>query len=190
MKSIDFNSSVFKGFEEEESILLDTGSLLAYFHKKDAWHKTVSNLFDNHIFNNSKTLFLYVNPTIINEVLHRSGKPLDEYLKAHPSEKSNFTHTDKEALKKELKSRIKELIVNEVLIVLKADKDAVINQIDLTEALGAADATNASFAHYYGISFLTVDSVLVRNIEANKVALSKIQNIYYTHSRHRTFHTK
>lgn len=189
MRKIDFNSSNFLGFEEDESILLDTGSLLAYFHKYDAWHNTVANLFDKYIFSNAKSLLLFINPTIINEVLHRSGRPLDQYLKAFPEEAVNFSYEDKQELKKQLRTRIRELIASEVLIVLDADKDSLVKQIDLTESLGAADATNASFAHMYEISFLTVDSALVKNIELNRQELSGIQNIYYTTPKYRDFYT-
>jgi predicted nucleic acid-binding protein len=189
MKKIDFNSSSFLGFENRENVLLDTGSLLAYLHKHDAWHKTVKKLFDKHIFNNDETLLLYINPTIINEVLHRSGRPLDEFLKAFPEKAVDFSYDDKQDLKKELRSRIKELVMQEVLIVLDADKESLAKQIDLTESLGAADATNISFAEAYGISFLTLDSALVKNVEYNKSEFENIQNIYYTTPKHRDYFT-
>ena len=47
MRFFDFNDN-FKGFEDREEILVDTNILLAYLNSYDAWHNTVSRLFDNH----------------------------------------------------------------------------------------------------------------------------------------------
>ena len=68
MIKTDFNSPDFKGLVEHEDILLDTGVILAFLNKYDAWHKTVAELFDKHIIGNDTAIFLYVNPTLVNEV--------------------------------------------------------------------------------------------------------------------------
>lgn len=91
MQIIDFNDN-FKGFEESEDILVDTGILLALFNKYDGWFTTVNELFENHIINNENAIFLYVNPCIINETTYLAKKPFKNYLKLHSNE--TFTQKD------------------------------------------------------------------------------------------------
>jgi hypothetical protein len=79
------------------------------------------------------------------------------------------------------------LIENEVLLVLDGKKDSILKQIDLYKELGSTDALNASIAHEYGISFLTVDNKLVRYIERNTSSLSNIKKLYYTTPLHKTY---
>ena len=123
MVKIDFNDKSFKGFEEEEDILVDTGVLLAYLNKYDTWYNTVSELFQNHILNDDSAVFLYINPCILNEFAHLTGqhKSIKNYLK---------NHTDKTLSDDEINDiesgticAIKVLIENEILSPLEAGKD-------------------------------------------------------------------
>ncbi len=91
MKIIDFNDN-FKGFENKEDILIDTGILLALFNSKDGWFTTVNKLFEQHIFNAENILFLYVNPSIVNEVTYLAKEPFKNYIKSHPNE--SFTQDE------------------------------------------------------------------------------------------------
>lgn len=50
MIKTDFNNG-FKGFADNEKILLDTCVILALANEYDAWHNTVSNFFWNSILN-------------------------------------------------------------------------------------------------------------------------------------------
>lgn len=90
MEIIDFNSSSFKGFKNEEDIVVDTGVFLGYYNEYDAYYTTVNKWFENHILNNDISMYLYVNPTTINEFTHLSNSPLKQYLEAHPEKKSDF----------------------------------------------------------------------------------------------------
>lgn len=64
---IDFNSSEFRGFKNEEIIMLDSCIIFAYINNLDSWHTTVSNLLDNYIFNDdSKNIALYTTSCAIN----------------------------------------------------------------------------------------------------------------------------
>ncbi|MCD8510412.1 MAG: hypothetical protein LRY73_11480 [Bacillus sp. (in: Bacteria)] len=190
MKIINFNDHLFTGFENEESILIDTGVVYAYYNYYDAYHHTVRNLFDTHVFGNEDVLFLFVTPTIINEIVNLAQKPLDQYLKAYPNECSTFNETDKKIVRDEIMKKIKELVKDDILNILDGDKESVLKQIEITNKLGAADAVNVSIAHMYGISFLTVDNRLVNNIREIETAVDNINNIYYTKPKHRTYFTQ
>ena len=56
--------------------------LLAFLNKFDSWHPTVSDLFNNHIFNNSNEIILYTHSGIINEITHLAEKLLEQYMRA------------------------------------------------------------------------------------------------------------
>ncbi|MCY9737468.1 hypothetical protein M5X17_27585 [Paenibacillus alvei] len=182
MKKIDFNDPAFNGFEEGENVLLDTGILLALFIKDDSWHEPVTELFENYITNSDNTVFLYTNPTIINELSHITTKGLDSYLRGH---NLSANEGEKGIIKQTVKDNVKTLIENEILIVLDGSGESVLKQLELSEKLGAADAVNASIANEFGISFLTVDSTLVTNMDSVRNELSNINNLYYTTGAHR-----
>ena len=185
MVKIDFNDESFKGFSVEEDILVDTGIILAYLSKYDTWHKTVNELFTNHIFNNDKAVFLYINPCILNEVMHITTvtkKCISEYLKKHPE--ISLTKQEKEEIESNTVQSMKILIDKEILIPLEAGKETYLKQIETCKYLGSADAFNASLANEYGISFLTVDNKLVTNIENNITYFKDIDKIYYTTNAH------
>ncbi len=188
MRLLDFNHPKFTGFSEGEDILIDTGILYAYYNKYDAYYSTVTKLFNEHILHNDNALFLYVNPLIVNEIAHLARDPLKQYLKSHPTEKSNFTASDREVVEHGIVDGVNELIENEVLLILEGDKDSVLKQISLYKELGAADAVNASIANLYGTSFLTVDSTLARNILSERSSLPNIKNVYYTNGRNRDYY--
>ena len=184
MQIIDFNSD-FKGFGNQEDVLLDTGILLALFNKYDGWFTTVNNLFEKHIFGNDNALFLYVNPCIVNETTYLAKEPFKNYLKSHRSE--IFTQSDANALTDSIINEIDYLIKNEILLVLDGNKETVIKQISLCKYLGDADALNLSIANEYGTSFLTIDNRLVNNASEVKEKLENIKNIYFTNPSFRDY---
>lgn len=185
MQLINFNLEEFKGFEENEEILLDTGIILAYLNKYDAWHTTIKNLFNNYIFNNDKVMFLFVNPCIVNEVTFLSERPLNNFLKEN--KEISFSKDEKDKVKKETMDTLEQLIANEILLVLDGDKSSVLKQIQLSNDLGSADAVNASLANEYSINFLTVDGKLARNMKDQESKLSNIPKVYYTTSKYRDY---
>ncbi|WP_336883835.1 hypothetical protein [Priestia koreensis] len=187
MQIIDFNHSSFKGFQQGEDILLDTGILMALSNQYDAYSTTVRALFTNHILKNNNNLFLYVNPTIVNEVTFLADRPLKNYLKANPQEARNFDQQSKESVANKSIEGIKELIEQEVLIVLDGDKESTLHQIDMTKALGAADALNTSIANLYGTSFLTVDYKLAQNLHTYQSKFPNIKSVYFTTGANRTY---
>lgn len=182
VKIIDFNSKDFTGFKDNEEILLDTGIILAYLSQYDEWNKTVINLFDKHIINNDKALFLFVNPCAINEVTFLIDKPLRKYLKKNPHVKMS----DDDIIKRENNTvdALKTLIDEEILIVLDGDKSSVLKQIELYKELGSADAVNASLANEFGMNFLTLDNKLAHNMKSNEEKLPNVQSVYYTTGKH------
>ena len=184
MTRIDFNSSTFKGFEDKEDILLDTGIILAFLNSKDAWHKTVSELFSNHIIDNDNVIFLYVNPTSVNEVTFLSDKPLQRY-----AERTGLNITNEDILKsgKDTVEGLKKLIDSEIVFILEGNKESVLKQLSIYEKLGDADAVYASIANEYGISFLTVDNRLVNNMFSIHNELNQIKNVYYTVPTYREY---
>lgn len=187
MKIIDFNHPSFTGFEPGEDILIDTGIILGYYNKYDAYYTTVTKLFEDHILNNDNNMFLYINPTVINEINHLAKTPLKQYLKSFPHESRNFTTSDKDVLTNNIVKGVKELIENEVLLILDGDKESALKQIDLSDSLGAVDAVNASIANLYGTSFLTVDRALTNNIFSKQTELPNIKTVYYTSGRNRDY---
>ncbi|KZB91761.1 hypothetical protein A2U94_09775 [Bacillus sp. VT 712] len=189
MNIIDFNNLGFSGFEPEEDILIDTGILFAYYNEYDAYYNTVTSLFMNHILENDNNMFLYVNPTIVNEVTNLASKPLKQYLKAFPEKTQDFSEQDEQVLEKKIVSNLQTLIENEVLLVLEGDKESTLAQIQTYSILGSADSVNASIANLYGTSFLTVDARLARNLVTLEKKLPNIKNVYYTGGRHRDYHT-
>jgi predicted nucleic acid-binding protein len=184
MIRIDFNDASFKGFEDGEDVLLDTGLILAFLNKYDSWHKTVAALFDTHIIGNDNAIFLYVNPTLVNEVTFLSKKPMEQYSRAKGI---NFTDADYTQTKRDTVAGLRKLIEDEVIIVLEGNKNSVLKQLSICEMLGDADAVYASIANEYGISFLTVDGRLVNNLFSIQDELPDIRNVYYTTSKHREY---
>ncbi len=133
--------------------------------------------------------FLFLNPTIVNEIVNLAQRALDQYLIAHPHESKNFAQSDKEATRDKIMHFIRDLIKEDILLVLDGDKDSVLRQIGLTNHLGAADAVNVSMASLCGISFMTVDNRLVNNMIWVHSELESIKNLYFTKPRHRTYFT-
>lgn len=185
MQLIDFNSPAFTGFDEGEEILLDTGILLAYLNEYDAWHTTVKKLFDNHIFGNDKVIFLFVNPTMINEVLHLGKEPLKKYIEKHPS--TCIDTDESKRVQKHINNTITTLVQHDVLNVLDSDKDTLVKQIEISDDLGAGDAVHASIANEYGINFLTIDRRLSEKINNMEDKLGNIPKIYLTYAKHRDY---
>lgn len=181
MKKIDFTSTSFKGFADNEDILIDTGILLAYLNNYDAWNKVVCKLFDKHILSEDcqQTLFLYINPCILNEIMNLTdkNKSLKNYIKKHKSE--NLSNEDVSLVEHSTVEALKILISNEVLIPLEGNKDVYLKQMSVYKELGSADAFNVSLANEYGISFLTIDNKLVNNIENNISQFPYLSNVYY-----------
>jgi hypothetical protein len=66
----------------------------------------------------TKLFFLYINPTVINEVTHLAKNPVKQYIQKHPSEEKNFTHSVLETLESGIVSGIRDLIEQEILYVL------------------------------------------------------------------------
>lgn len=185
MQLIDFNSSYFKGFEDKEEILVDTGIIFAYLNEYDVWHTTVKKLFVNYILNNDQVIFLFVNPTIINEVEFLSEKPLKFYLEKHPNISVRQEEIDR--VKKLLNKSLTQLISSNILNILDGDKESVLKQIKLSKELGAADAVNASIADAYGINFLTVDRKLADNMNLQNKELQNVNKVYYTKGYYRDY---
>lgn len=187
MNLINF-AEKFKGFEEGEDILVDTGILFAYYNRYDAYYDAVKNLFRNYIFHDSANLFLYVNPTIVNEISHLAKDPFVKYIKAKPSEAANLTPLDAVKMENIIVGNVKQLIQSHVLLVLDGDDTSVLKQLALYKKLGAADAVNASIANLFGTSFLTVDSRLATNMKDIETELPNVNNIYFTTGKHRSYY--
>ncbi|PTQ57319.1 MAG: hypothetical protein BSOLF_1870 [Candidatus Carbobacillus altaicus] len=82
---------------------------------------------------------------------------------------------------------MKGLIEDEILYVLDGNEESVIKQIELSKALGSADAVNASIADLFGTSFLTVDKKLAYKMKSVEIELPNIRNVYYTTSQFRDY---
>ena len=82
---------------------------------------------------------------------------------------------------------MKILIEKEILIPLDSGKETYLKQLETYKELGSADAFNASLANEYGISFLTVDNRLVKNIETNISQFNGIKRIYYTTPKYKEY---
>jgi predicted nucleic acid-binding protein len=184
MERIDFNRPEFKGFEQGEDILVDTCILLALTGEKDPWHKTVSELFEKHIFPDEKLVLLYTNPLIVNEVLHLSTKSFSNFAEKFGTIISATQYKDIEDF---VENMLITLIEEGVLQVLDGDKDSILKQIVLKKHLGAADASNASIANLYGTNFLTIDIKLANNIQRIETDLPNIKKIYCTTPQHKTY---
>ena len=189
MEKIDFSSNDFAGFSDEEDILVDTGILLAYLNRYDSWNQVVTMLFNNFILadNSDKVLFLYINPCVLNEIMNLTdrNKSLENYMKKHMSE----TITDEEIAEVEQKTvnALKILIESDILIPLEANKETYLRQMNTYKELGSADSFNVSLANDYGISFLTVDNKLVKNIENNISNFPDLGNVYYAPSKKQSY---
>lgn len=181
MEKIDFSADDFYGFSDGEDILVDTGIILAYLNSYDAWSEVVTELFDKHILaeDMDKTLFLYINPCILNEIMHLTSnhQSIVTYLRKHRSE--TISEAEIEEVEKKTVDALRILIKSEILIPLAADKSTYLRQMNTYKELGSADSFNASLANDYGISFLTVDNKLVQHIEENISNFSDIGNVYY-----------
>lgn len=185
MEKIDFNSQDFSGFEQGEDIYIDTCVLLALFSNIDSWHETVKQLFDNYIFPEEVVVLLYISPLVVDEVLHLSKKSLEKFIEKH---NRSFTQQQKDEFYGSIKSMLTTLIKEKVLQVLDGDSQSVLNQIELSDSFGSADAAHVSIANLYGANFLTVDNKLVQNIYTNKNYLPNIRKIFYTTSKYRNVH--
>lgn len=181
MVKIDFSSNDFLGFSDNEDILVDTGILLAYLNNYDAWSHVVTDLFNNHILSedSDKTLFLYINPCVLNEIMNLTdkNKSIEHYMKKHKSE--TITDEDIIEIEKNTVNALRILIKNDILIPLEANKETYLRQMNTYKELGSADSFNVSLANDYGISFLTVDNKLVKHIEENIANFPDLGNVYY-----------
>ncbi|MBE3594379.1 MAG: hypothetical protein IMX04_05000 [Candidatus Carbobacillus altaicus] len=186
MNLINFSNN-FIGFQEGEDILVDTGILLAYFNEYDAYYSAVKELFDHYIYGTNTSIFLYVNPTIVNEITHLAHDPVKRYLAAHPADQTKFDMTTLNTLQDKITNGVKGLIEDEILYVLDGNEESVIKQIELSKALGSADAVNASIADLFGTSFLTVDKKLAYKMKSVEIELPNIRNVYYTTSQFRDY---
>lgn len=181
MKRIDFSADDFAGFSDNEDILVDIGVLLAYLNNYDAWSEVVTELFNQYILaeDSDKTLFLYINPCVLNEIMYLTGdnRSIKHYMQKHKSE--TITDEDIAEVEKRTVNALRILIENEILIPLEANKETYLRQMNTYKELGSADSFNASLANDYGISFLTVDNKLVDHIEENISNFPDLGNVYY-----------
>lgn len=181
MDKIDFSADDFAGFSDGEDILVDTCILLAYLNKYDSWSKAVTELFDTYILTeeSEKTLFLYINPCVLNEIMFLTGenRTIKNYMKKHKSE--TITDEEIEEVEQKTVNALKILIENDILIPLQAGKETYLRQMNTYKELGSADSFNASLANDYGISFLTVDNKLVEHIEENIRNFPDLGHVYY-----------
>lgn len=189
MVKIDFSADDFTGFSDEEDILVDTCILLAYLNEYDAWSKVVTELFDRYILSEDtgKSLFLYINPCILNEIMYLTGenRTIEQYLRKHKSE--SITEAEIAEVGQRTVNALRILIENDILIPLRADKETYVRQMNTYKELGSADSFNVSLANDYGISFLTVDNKLVRNIEENLYNFPDLGNVYYAPPEKRSY---
>lgn len=183
---IDFNSSEFRGFKNEEIIMLDSCIIFAYINNLDSWHTTVSNLLDNYIFNDdSKNIALYTTSCAINEVVFLINKKLRVYVHENQDKYYDLNEEEISQIKKQTLGILKILIENDLIGIANADKESVLKQIELEE-LDPADALHISVANSANISFLTVDNRLKNKIKDKYLSdLENIETIYYTTSRYR-----
>lgn len=183
---INFNSSEFRGFKNEEIIMLDSCIIFAYINDLDSWHITVSNLLDNYIFNDhSKNIALYTTSCAINEVVFLINKKLRVYVHENEDKYYNVNEEKISEIKKQTLEVLKILIKDDLIGIANADKESVLKQIELEE-LAPADALHISVANSASISFLTVDNRLKNKIKDKYLSnLENIETIYYTTSKNR-----
>ncbi|TYS18496.1 hypothetical protein FZC78_02860 [Rossellomorea vietnamensis] len=185
MRKIDFNLN-FQGFNNNEKILVDTGIILALANEYDSWHNTVKNLFEQYVINeDDKPIFLFINPTILNEITFLAGKPFESYKRKHPE--IDLKEVNPLELIDLTVDKVKELIKNDVLQVASGNKNTVIKQLEVFKELGSADAVNASIADHYNLSFLTVDNRLVNNMFKIRSKLRGVPRVYFTSSKHQSY---
>ena len=185
MERIDFNTKHFKGFDQDEKILLDTGIILALANEYDSWHGTVKELFDKYILSEIQSLFLYINPTILNEITHLADKPFVNYVNKHTEFDASGVNPRK--IVDKTVTSIKTLIRDEVLLVIDGNKESTIKQIELYKKLGSADAVNVSIANEFSLNILTVDFKLSNNVYHSKRQLRNIPKVYYTNPGHQDY---
>ncbi|MDF9663779.1 hypothetical protein [Bacillus wiedmannii] len=188
MIKTDFNDSTFSGFEGGERILVDTGVILALANEYDAWHNTVRNLFEKYILDDEldeKPLFLFVNPTILNEITFLSGRPFENFKKKNPE--MDFSKIDPTVIIEDTVAAIRNLIDKDVLILIDGNKESALKQLDTYKILGSADAVNASIANEFNLNFLTVDNRLVNNLHQNKHEFPNVSKAYYTIPDYRSY---
>lgn len=184
MEIIDFNRN-FKGFCDNEDILLDTGVILALLNRYDAWHTTVKDLFNNFVFNSTVNLSLYIHPGIVNEVTHLSGKPLEQYMTKHQN--LSFSRSDIDIITTDTLQKIRDFIEQDILIVLESTKQTLLKQIDHCRYFGALDSLTVAMTDEYGISLLTVDNRLVNNIASKAGEFKNIVRVYHTTPAYRSY---
>ncbi|WP_416825632.1 hypothetical protein [Ectobacillus polymachus] len=184
----DFNNDTFSGFEDGEKVLVDTGVILALANQYDTWHNTVKNLFESYILNDEsdeKPLFLFINPTILNEITFLSGRPFENYKKNHTH--IDFSKVNAEVVIDETVDGIKNLIENDVLLIIDGNKESSLKQIETYKILGSADAVNASIANQFNLSFLTIDIKLANNLYKIKRNIPNVSKVYFTTPTHKSY---
>lgn len=177
MNLIDFND--FLGFEPSEDIFIDTGVLLAFLNKHDAWHPTVRDLFDKYILNNDNEITLYTHSGIINEVTHLANKPLEQYMEAF-----NFGLSEAEIIEtaENTITGLTLMLENNYLETLVSSQTSLVIQTKYSRYFGSTDSLVVSILQEYGISFLTVDYKLARKIQDKSSEFNNIRNVYVTKS--------
>lgn len=159
IKTIDFNDSNFKGFKNQEIIMLDSCIIFAYINFLDSWHDTVNKLLEDYILNSNTTVALYTTCCAINEIVFLINKKLEKYVYANEHRYPNLNKERLNTLKKLLLLSLSLLIENDLICIADGDKNSVLNQLKLKE-LDPADALHVSIANRAGINFLTLDNRL------------------------------
>lgn len=183
MKSVNFNDH-FLGFEEDEDILLDTNIIYAFLNPFDAWHTTIKNLFNSHILTSNVKLYLYTHSSIVNEVTYLSRDPLNNYSKHYGA---IFSEQDITQSVNDILDKTKQLIEQDVVLLLESNKESIYKQVDYAMYFGAMDSLIISLVNEYGISLLTTDTRLLNNLTSKKNEFPNIRNVYYTNGHHRSY---
>ena len=100
IKTIDFNDSNFKGFKNQEIIMLDSCIIFAYINLLDSWHDTVNRLLEDYIINSNTEVALYTTCCAINETVFLINKKLDKYVHSNEHRYPNLNKERLDMLKK------------------------------------------------------------------------------------------
>ncbi|MFZ3372249.1 MAG: hypothetical protein WA131_04390 [Desulfitobacteriaceae bacterium] len=183
MRRVNFNNQ-FLGFEEDEDILLDTNIIYAFLNPYDSWHSTVKNLFNNHIFPSNVKLYLYTHSSIVNEVTYLSRDPLKKYSEHHGT---IFSEQDIAQSVNDILDKTKQLIEQDILLLLESNKESIYKQIDFAMYFGAMDSLIVSLVNEYGMSLLTTDTKLLNNLSNKQNEFPNIRNVYFTNGYYRDY---
>lgn len=138
-------------------LLVDTGIWVALFDETDGWSPAVRDFWDSYVLAGTHAPTFYITPDIINEYIHRITKNYS----------SRIGRTALPAKREEYARPLRILLQNRNIEHIDLDTKGSLRALDrwAGSSYGAKDAFHVTCQLDYGLDFMTVDHILMEELE-------------------------